>query len=147
MKSLLILFFLIQLNMLSFAQTDVLKPYRWESRVLLVFADNAKNPIYQKQMLLFEQDKAGIIDRDLVIFHLFTGTGVSPNQDQLQEASVRDLRQHYNTDSKGYTIILIGKDSGEKLRSQQLLSLNELYNTIDVMPMRRAEMRRKQKGY
>ncbi|MEN0050651.1 MAG: DUF4174 domain-containing protein, partial [Bacteroidota bacterium] len=46
--------------------------------------------------------------------------------------------------NNSFTVILIGKDGGEKLRRKgKLLTRKALYQTIDVMPMRRAEMRRK----
>ena len=38
--------------------------------------------------------------------------------------------------------LVIGKDGGEKLRKvDETLSLKELYNLIDAMPMRRREMK------
>ncbi|MGI4806175.1 MAG: DUF4174 domain-containing protein [Janthinobacterium lividum] len=41
---------------------------------------------------------------------------------------------------------MIGKDGGEKLRSNQAVSLEKLYNTIDDMPMRKNEMKQNRKN-
>lgn len=40
-----------------------------------------------------------------------------------------------------FTVILVGKDSGDKLRDTKPLTLTKLYNTIDAMPMRQSEMK------
>jgi hypothetical protein len=42
-----------------------------------------------------------------------------------------------------FTVILIGKDGTEKHRTNTLLQMQELFTIIDAMPMRRAEMGKK----
>lgn len=44
------------------------------------------------------------------------------------------------TCSENKEFVLIGKDTGVKERWQKTLPLNELYEVIDAMPMRRFEM-------
>jgi len=47
------------------------------------------------------------------------------------------------TCSENKEFVLIGKDTGVKQRWQKTLPLNELYEAIDAMPMRRFEMRQR----
>jgi len=42
-----------------------------------------------------------------------------------------------------FTVVLIGKDGGEKLRREEGANLGEIFGLIDTMPMRRREMRGK----
>jgi hypothetical protein len=52
------------------------------------------------------------------------------------------FRQYYGVKPGEATILLIGKDGGVKLRREtEILGCRELFATIDVMPMRRREMR------
>lgn len=50
------------------------------------------------------------------------------------------VQTRFNTGE--FSIVLIGKDGGEKLRRNSLLTTRELFSMVDVMPMRRAEMRK-----
>ena len=42
--------------------------------------------------------------------------------------------------SKPFTLILVGKDGTEKLRSHKAVEVETLFETIDAMPMRIREM-------
>jgi hypothetical protein len=50
-------------------------------------------------------------------------------------------RRRFHIRPNDFTVILIGKDGGEKLRSHQPISLDTLRSTIDAMPMRQEEMK------
>jgi hypothetical protein len=43
--------------------------------------------------------------------------------------------------TKAFTFLLIGRDSGEKLRSNEVVSPEKLFGLIDAMPMRRSEVK------
>ena len=61
-------------------------------------------------------------------------------------ATTQALRERYRIQENESTLILIGKDGGEKRRQVgSAIDLKALYPLIDGMPMRRQEMRRKQK--
>ncbi len=51
------------------------------------------------------------------------------------------LFRKYKADSNGFTVLLIGKDGGEKLRSHKPVSFEQLRDTIDAMPMRQREVK------
>ena len=52
--------------------------------------------------------------------------------------SAAALRRSYKLPADRFTVILIGKDGGEKRRSDTPMSAATLTATIDAMPMRRA---------
>jgi len=55
------------------------------------------------------------------------------------------MTTHINPDNVTYGefqgIILIGKDGGVKLRKTYIVEANEVFDLIDLMPMRRSEMK------
>lgn len=51
----------------------------------------------------------------------------------------RDFVVETRRNASGFSVVLIGKDGGEKLRRNTLLSSKELFAIVDAMPMRRAE--------
>ncbi len=102
--------------------------YAGTSRVLLVLAalDDIRTA---QQARLLSADRAGAAERDLVL--------VEPAA--LDQA---DLRRRYGVAPGRFAALLIGKDGGVKLRSDAPLSTRTLFEAIDAMPMRQAEMRR-----
>lgn len=53
----------------------------------------------------------------------------------------RDFRVLTETGATAFSLRLVGKDGGEKLRSLQPVSAASLFALVDAMPMRRREMR------
>ena len=75
-----------------------------------------------------------MLDRDLIVFRVF------------EDDEGKDLRERFSPKPGGFTLILIGKDGGVKLRRENGADLQDIFDLIDGMPMRKAEMRR-QSGY
>ncbi|RXK55345.1 DUF4174 domain-containing protein [Oleiharenicola lentus] len=86
-----------------------------DHRVLVIAAPSVKNDQYRDQAALLLPAWSGLIERDFVIETRF---GAST-----------------------FTVTLIGKDGGEKLRRSTPLPPEELFALVDTMPMRREEMR------
>lgn len=74
------------------------------------------------------KDSTGIAERDIEIT-------------QVKEDS--NLLSQFGVASNQFTIILIGKDGGEKFRSLKPETTETLFATIDAMPMRKSEMKKK----
>ncbi|MGK7395790.1 MAG: DUF4174 domain-containing protein [Candidatus Cyclobacteriaceae bacterium M3_2C_046] len=121
---------------------DPIANYHWENRILIIFTAKEANDILQEQLNHFENHQNGMNDRDLVIFKVFQDQGKGP-QGNLSKKDIDQLYQRFQPQGK-YTIVLVGKDGTEKLRQSTLLSKDKIFATIDAMPMRKAEMRRKQ---
>ncbi|MEM7500203.1 MAG: DUF4174 domain-containing protein [Pseudomonadota bacterium] len=101
-----------------------LTAYRWEARPILIFA-TADDPRLAEQLSRFSEATAALLDRDNVVIVDTTGDSAIANRFR----------------PKGFTVILVGKDGGEKLRHTRVVAPAELNALIDTMPMRRSEMR------
>ena len=53
----------------------------------------------------------------------------------------RELRRRFHIRPNDFTVILLGKDGGEKFRSHAPVTIDQLNRIIDAMPMRQQEMR------
>ncbi len=114
-----------------FSFTLIENPIRQANyRRVLLFAPSANNQELLKQQAIFQADTAGNKERDLEIVQVI----YSPDQ-------VSTFKK-YKVAAAEFTFILIGKDGGEKLRRKSHVSLNELYQLIDSMPMRKIEMKK-----
>ncbi len=141
MKPKTLLFTILLVAFSSAMQAQVLNPYRWSHRVILLFSPTEGGAYYQKQLAIFKQETAAMEERDLVVFHVYGTTGKHPSGRMLEPAEVAALRTQFKTQQESFYFILVGKDGGEKLRKTALVQPEELYRLIDAMPMRRHEMR------
>jgi hypothetical protein len=112
-----------------------LTDFIWKKRILLVM--DAKNDLDTRNLQLnkFNGLDAEMRERDLVLF-VYNGKEVLD-----RDGMITDI----NPDNIAYGelqgIILIGKDGGVKLRKKYIVEANEVFDLIDQMPMRRAEMK------
>ncbi len=118
-----------------------LAEYRWKNRLVLLFSSQTDDQLYQKQYDLLRADQSGLDERDLLIFNVLSHE-ITYDTDSVRIERAARLREHYRVDEKNFSILLIGKDGSEKMRSDAVVPRNELYAIIDAMPMRREEMRR-----
>ena len=115
---------------LLFPLITAMHPQYNTNRKLLLVAENAANSSLQQQLAIAATDSAGFAERDLVI------ELVTPNNNAA-------LYQKITAGKKGFTVVLIGKDGGEKFRDHQPIGVQHLFGLIDAMPMRRAEIKKK----
>ncbi|MCA1758767.1 MAG: DUF4174 domain-containing protein, partial [Bacteroidales bacterium] len=87
-------------------------------------------------------DLSGIKERKLIIYQVFPGEYKTGLNGDNKKKSARLYNEYKKTDA-GFEVVLLGLDGGVKLRQNELLPLEKLYATIDVMPMRRREMEKK----
>jgi hypothetical protein len=86
-----------------------------DQRILVIAAPSLTDESYRAQAAVLLPAWAGLLERDFVVKIQFG--------------------------AKLFSVTLIGKDGGEKLRRTKLLAPEELFAIIDAMPMRRAEIR------
>ena len=123
---------------LSQAQSNLLSEYKWQNRIILLFADSSEDPLFQQQKRLLEDYSEGLLERDLVLFEIFESTVVSPEGD-LSEEQADDFRKYFSV-KEGFTLLLIGKDGGVKRSENTIVPAEDLFLQIDAMPMRIREM-------
>lgn len=114
---------------------EQLAQFTWKKRVLLVIAPSATDEQLLKQQEILNKQQADLQDRDMEVIYLAQNTTQQRDKDYLM--------QNFNIRQSGFYSILIGKDGGEKLRSQIPMETSQLFDTIDAMPMRKQEMKNK----
>ena len=102
-----------------------LNQYLWKNRIILTFADDEDHPDLIKLKAEMKENECEILNRDLLHFHF--------------------SNDHYfgkltTTNDQSFRILLIGKDGGIKFESNRSVSLIQLFELIDSMPMRQDEM-------
>lgn len=110
------------------ASADQVTDLRWKARVLVVSAPSPSHPSLIAQRRILAQDAPGLAERDIRLV-------------EVVDQKNAELREKLKLPPGLYTVLLLGKDGGEKLRQDQPVELEALYGLIDAMPMRRREMR------
>ena len=121
---------------------EALAGYRWENRVLLVFAPDVDSTLYLRQQEMLLDAKPGLNERDVVVISVLKNI-VSTNERPAAPVSADDLRDAYDVLPHDFRIVLIGKDGGVKLRQDEPILAADLFALIDSMPMRKQEMGRR----
>ena len=88
-------------------------------RRLLIFTDDSTNVKMTTQRQWLEADKAGIEKRDIWIA-VFD-----------DPKTFRRMYEHYNVSRAEFYLILVDKDGTEKIRSEELVTLKQLFEVID----------------
>jgi len=109
---------------------SALNIYQGKNRILLVFYPSSVDPLYKTQLNEIRKHEEDLKERDLIVIE------VGPSD-------TRNLRQDFQVSSEHFTAILGGKDGGEKLRTQHVILVGDLNATIDKMPMRREELKKR----
>lgn len=125
-----------------------LSVHEWEHRLLLVFTPSLDGDHWAEQQEKWTGFRDGFADRDLRMYVVGEeGTGrfyTSPDGEPrpLQAESAKALRDRFDVAPGDYAVVLVGKDGTEKRRDQAPVNAEAIFETIDAMPMRRAEMRK-----
>jgi hypothetical protein len=121
---------------------DAMTDYKWKYRPLVVFADNEALAPLAAQRRMVSASRASLTERNVVVIWV-VGDTVSADLGPHPKQSAKALRARFGAPQTGFRAMLVGKDGGTKLNSASPLSAGALYATIDAMPMRQNEMRRK----
>jgi hypothetical protein len=120
-----------------------LTQFQWKNRLLLIFAPDVNDEFFQKLQGEIIAQKAGVEDRDLVVFEIFERGQSQMNTAHLDQEAVDSIRKRLAVPQSTFRVILIGKDGGMKLERDDQVGLEEIFERIDSMPMRKNEMRQK----
>ena len=146
MKSLLTTILLILLTQANVMHAQDLKSHQWNERLLLVISNAEKESLFQEQIMTLKQKLDELENRKLVVYQITAKgykTGFSIQDNWIDDTS---LLNKFNSEKAAFKIVLIGLDGGIKLEQSELLSIEKLFNKIDSMPMRRAELSASKKG-
>ncbi|WP_106147791.1 DUF4174 domain-containing protein [Flagellimonas meridianipacifica] len=107
-----------------------LNEYRWKNRLIVLVSEESNAPKAKQQLKLLNQNNKDLLDRDIVLLQRGPGS-----QDLLQFSIAPNFQG----------ILLIGKDGGLKLKKPFIVAPQKIFDSVDSMPMRRAEMRKMDK--
>ncbi|WGD34132.1 DUF4174 domain-containing protein [Olleya sp. YS] len=115
-----------------------LKSHQWKNRVLLVISKTENLEEFKKQITLLNNNDDAFAERKLLVYYIL------PNKYKIDNNKWITSSVLFNkfTDKKSaFTVILIGLDGGIKLSQNQIISTQKLFSSIDVMPMRKSELK------
>ena len=111
-----------------------LEEYRWENRLLFILNPDSGPALQHQQVRVLRDFEKEMIERDLIMF-IVTESAVLDSNGKEVDLKKEDLPfAAYNG------LVLVGKDGGVKLRKPFVVTPQEIFDLIDSMPMRRAEM-------
>ncbi|MGR8950674.1 MAG: DUF4174 domain-containing protein [Gammaproteobacteria bacterium] len=126
----------------SAAPEVTLDTFQWRKRVILSFIHEADTQSARHQREYRDEAPHDWRDRDLVLVEIGPFNRVLVDGEPHKSINGAELRNSFAADVDSYVAVLVGKDGFEKLRSDQPISNETLFATIDAMPMRQREMRR-----
>lgn len=122
------------------AWAEPLEAYAWRARPLILFAEAADAEALLRQQALLAPAAAGLAERAAPVIV------VAPKAVTIDGApsdlSAEAMRRWYRAPEDRFQIVLVGKDTGVKLRRDAPVDPDEIFALIDGMPMRRRELGR-----
>jgi hypothetical protein len=122
-----------------------LSKHQWSQRPLLVFAASENANELQRLRRALSGRRCEIAERDMVIIETL-GEERTVDGRPVESATAAGLRRRFAVEDDAFTVILVGKDGTEKLRSQDVPDLDAVFSLIDGMPMRRLEMQEQERA-
>ncbi|MYZ44714.1 DUF4174 domain-containing protein [Achromobacter sp. KS-M25] len=122
------------------AAGNPLEAERWQSRPLVLVAPSADDPLVRSIEGALSQTsvRRDFDDREMVLFTVLAGKGAR-NDMALSAQQTQALLRALGLKADGpATLVLVGKDGGEKMTEVGHASLQDIFPVIDAMPMRRA---------
>ncbi|WP_417257802.1 DUF4174 domain-containing protein [Celeribacter sp.] len=105
----------------------VLDDFKWVNRVLVVFADNPRDPAFQQQLELLADRPEILAERDVVVL-----TDADPSAKSAIRTKLRP---------RGFSLVIVDKDSRVMLRKPDPWDVREISRAIDKTPLRQQEVR------
>jgi|AntDeeMinimDraft_5_1070356.scaffolds.fasta_scaffold00032_16 hypothetical protein len=113
---------------------------RWRHRILLLFVpgpDASALASFREQV---HARRCDITDRDLLIAEVIGMQSGSLDGEPLPPGRIRALRDGFSVAAGRVATVLVGKDGGVKMVEDGIAELDQVFQRIDGMPMRRREM-------
>ncbi len=124
------------------SDAEKLSSLRGNARPLLIFYPQVQverrfAAALQTQLSLLRSHEAELKERDVVVMFV-------PEVPDARDASSSqgpNLREQFGVEPNQFTVLLVGKDGGEKFRFRAPVTIEKLDALIDAMPMRQQEVR------
>lgn len=119
--------------------------FQWKNRLLFLFAPDVNHPSYEKLCNEIAKQAGEVQDRDLVIVEILAQGASQIDTEPIDQQTAASIRDQFAVSPQAFTVILLGKDGGVKLKRDDHVNLAAVFELIDSMPMRQNEMRQKNK--
>lgn len=136
-RRLVVILFCLPMNVFA----DNLDGYLWRNRLLFVVAPEASDIVVEQVRDSLETQTYEIVDRDVLVFQLFISGQSLIGDRPIAASQAQLLRTRLGVEPDEQVLLLIGKDGGLKRRAPLVTDLQEIFRQIDIMPMRRDEIR------
>lgn len=114
--------------------------FAWSHRPLVLYAPSADSPEMSRQRSLLLEVRDDLRKRDIVLIEVVgdEATIVVGPEARIEAPA---LIQRLGLSDDRFGVALVGKDTGVKLRSNEVVTVPQLFSLIDAIPMRRREIR------
>lgn len=124
-----------------------IEDFQWKKRLLLIFSPHRADPLFKSLANEISSRPGDAEDRDLVIFEILESEDSKMSSGKLEPQKSASIRERFEIPNNTFTVILLGKDGGIKLKRSDHVRLEEIFRLIDSMPMRQDEMRQKDRKF
>ncbi|OLO02710.1 MULTISPECIES: DUF4174 domain-containing protein [Salinicola] len=111
---------------------------KWNFRPLIVVTPDPGQPAYRHLRQQLDDTRNQFADRDMLLYTVEGDSGTRHGQPMTPYETRALLDALGVNPDQGVTTILVGKDGGKKVQLRGDVDLQEIYATIDRMPMRQA---------
>lgn len=120
-----------------------IEDFQWKKRLLLIFSPHRTDPLFNSLANEISSRPGDVEDRDLVIFEILESEDSKTSSGKFERRKSASIRERFEIPNNTFTVILLGKDGGIKLKRDDHVRLEEIFRLIDSMPMRQDEIRQK----
>jgi hypothetical protein len=114
-----------------------LNDLRWKNRVVIFFQGQG-----QKETKDIDSLKSELEERKIV-FLAIGDTFTTNSEYKFSQKFIRSLKEKYALKNSDGNWLLIGLDGGVKLKSEDSLDWDLVFRTVEAMPMRQSEIKKK----
>lgn len=140
MRSSILILTLVAMANPKSSNAQSLNDYQWKNRILILVDATPETDALESQLDELTSDKKALEERDLIIFRV-TPDAVYDSDGSPSQLKSKKIYDEFNLDSDFAGTVLVGKDGGSKQEELFEVSARKIFDLIDGMPMRRAEMR------
>ncbi|MTI87585.1 MAG: DUF4174 domain-containing protein [Balneolaceae bacterium] len=115
-----------------------LEDFKGTNNVLLVSSPHNYDFTLSALYKVFDNNRTDFNQRDIKIFHLTDLNIKKPFGARIPDSSKVDLMDCFGVPESEFVMILIGKDGIEKLRTNDIIQADILFDLIDSIPPTKA---------
>lgn len=128
---------LILLSTVGTAQD--LDTYQWKNRIILLKESDMESDWLKAQIKRLQSDMGELNERQLLVF-IVSNESVYDIERNTVDLDAQTLIQQFDLDAFS-GLVLVGKDGGVKMKEDFIVNPKTIFELVDSMPMRKAEIR------